>query len=245
MDTVSKRLSIREWLIYIAVYIALSFAAAWLFYDSFVPVIVFALFIPLFIKSVKRLRAQKITEKLTEEFLRSLISVSTSLSAGISPENAFAAAISDMEKMYGKRSLMARELSVINSRVKMGVRLGDALKDFAKRTGIQEIYDFSVVFSVAKDNGADFSTVISSTVEMMEKKRQAECDARVLIRAKQYEQRVMCVIPPGILAYLRLSSGGFIGILYHEPKGIIIMTACLLIYVMAICLSEKIGDIAI
>ncbi len=237
------KMETREWLVSTAAYIIISVSFAWLFYDSMAACLAFAPFFLLFIKAVKSYAANRKKEQLTDEFIRSLASVSTSLAAGISAENAFVMAGADMEKMYGAKSRIVNELNMINSRVRTGTRLNDALFDFAKRTGISEIYDFAVVFSVASENGADCSSVISNCTRIMEAKRQAETEARVLIRSKQYEQRVMCIILPGILAYLRISSGSFIDVLYHNPLGIMIMSMCLFVYVLAVYLAEKIGDV--
>ena len=150
-----------------------------------------------------------------------------------------------MEKLLGHRAVTVIELNKVNARVKAGVRIEDALFDLAKRTGVAEIYDFALVFSVASANGADCAAVISSCTRIMEAKRDAERESRILIRSKQYEQRVMCFILPGILAYLRVSSGSFISVLYHNPLGIMIMSICLAVYVFAIYLAEKIGDIRV
>lgn len=235
----------KEWALCIVAYAAISLLAAWLFYDSIAAALIFAPFFVLFIRAFCAYKKRRSNEELTDGFIRTLISVSTSLSAGMSAENAFLGAAADMEKLYGKRSQIVRQLGVINTQVGMGVRVCDALYDLAKRTGIQEIYDFAVVFDVASRKGADRTQVISSCVLVMENKRHTECEAQVLIRAKQYEQRVMCIIPPGILVYLRLSSGSFIDVLYHNPLGAAIMTACLIVYVLAICMSERIGDVKV
>ena len=224
------------------VYILLSALTAWLFYDCIYLFPVFFPFFFLFTGYVARAKENKQKEELTEGFLRALISVAASITAGMSPENAFITAGHDMEKLYGTSPVIG-ELNTVNSQVRTGIRLEDALSEMAERSGIAEMYDFAVVFRVAKQNGSDFPSVISSCVDIMETKRQTECEAKVMIRSKQYEQRIMCVIPPGILLYLRLSSGGFIRVLYHNPSGIAVMTACLAVYVIAICLAEKIGDI--
>ena len=226
-------------------YTVLSASAAWLFYDRLYVMFVFAPFFLLFVTAVRDKKGKKHDEELTDEFMKALISVSTSLAAGISPENAFITAATDMEKLYGRRSPVVTELGIINSQVAMGRRLSDALYDFAKRTQIPEIYDFAVVFSVAKDKGANFPAVISSCVSVMDDRRRAESEAKVMIRAKQYEQRVMCIIPPGILIYLRFSSGSFIGVLYHNIFGAVVMSVCLFVYVLAFYLSERIGDIKV
>ena len=245
LDRRNERLDIKEWISAIVVYIVLAVAAAMLFYDSLAAALVFAPGFLLFIKYVKKIRTRKRKEQLTLEFLRCLSSVSTSLSAGISPENAFAAAASDMEKMYGSRSVMKKELDTLNLQTATGTGLADALFDLAARIGIADVYDFAVVFSVAREKGANLGSVIARCVGIMEQKTEAETEASVLIRSKQYEQRIMCIIPPGIIAYLRLSSAGFIRVLYHNSLGIVVMSVCLLVYVFAIWLSERIGDIRV
>lgn len=108
MDRRNERLDIKEWIAATGVYVVIAVAAAMLFYDSLAAALVFAPGFLLFIKYVKKIRTRKREEQLTLEFLRCLSLVSTSLSAGISPENAFAAAASDMEKMYGSRSVMKK-----------------------------------------------------------------------------------------------------------------------------------------
>ena len=235
----------REWIYAAAVYTGASFGAAWLFYDSLYAGFAFAPFFFIFLKTVKAAGRRKRAEELTDGFMKALSSVSSSSAAGLSPENAFVMAASDMEKLYGKDSAIVRELTLINSRTVTGRRLADALNDFAKRSQIPEICDFAAVFSVAKENGSDLSAVINSCTEIMENRRQAENDARVLIRAKQYEQRLMCALPPAILAYMRFSSGSFMDVLYHNAFGAIVMTGCLAVYVLAIVLSEKIGDVKV
>lgn len=235
----------KELIISVVIYITLSVTAAWLFYDSVIAAIVFAPFYLLYRRVVNSMSSRRKTEQLTDGFIKSLNSVASSLAAGISAENAFIISGTDMEKMLGRRAVIVKELNIVNAHVKAGVRIEDALFDLAKRTRVPEIYDFALVFSVATKNGADCAAVISSCTQIMEAKRRAEEEARILIRSKQYEQRVMCVILPGILAYLRISSGSFISVLYHNLPGILIMSVCLFAYIFAVYLAEKIGDIRV
>jgi tight adherence protein B len=55
----------------------------------------------------------------------------------------------------------------------------------------------------------------------------------------------MCVIPFGIILYLRISSGSFLSVLYHNPVGITVMTLCLSIYAFSYVISEKLIDIKV
>ncbi len=241
----SGRLETKEWVMSASIYVALSVTAAWLFYDSIIAAFIFAPFYPFYHRAVIAVCSKRKTEQLTDGFIKSLNSVASSLAAGFSAENAFITAGADMEKMLGHGAVIVKELNIINSRVRTGVRVEDALFELAKKTKITEIYDFALVFSVAVKNGSDCAAVISSCIQIMEAKRDAQKEALILIRSKQYEQRVMCIILPGIIAYLRLSSGSFISVLYHNPPGILIMSVCLSVYVLAVYLAERIGDIKV
>ena len=53
------------------------------------------------------------------------------------------------------------------------------------------------------------------------------------------EQRIMNWMPAGILAYVRLTSGDMMQIMYTTAVGRIMMTVCLAVYVGAFCLAEK------
>ena len=229
----------------LAIHTIICIALSWLFYDSLYGPLLFAPFFPLLKKTVTAIRQRKYRERFAEGFLRALVSVSASVSAGMAPENAFAAAAEDMEKTYGKKEPVVRELQVINSKMAAGGRITDALLELAKKTQISEIYDFGVVFKVAVENGSDLGEVISACGSVMQSGRFAENEARVLIRAKQYEQRVMFAIFPGILLYLRISSGNYMDILYTFPFGTAVMTCALALFVLAVYIGEKTGDIRI
>ena len=243
MKLKSGRLDVKPKILLFLIYTAISAAAAWLVYDSFYAMPAFMPFFILFVKAVEKEADTKYREQLTDGFIRTLVNISTSLSAGESPENAFISSSYEAEKLYGKRAPIVMELEEINLKVASGERLTDAVNDFAAKVRIPEIHDFATVFAAAKENGSDFPAVISTCVAIMESKRRTEQEAGILIRARQYEQRLMFIVWPGILLYLRLSSGSFIGVLYHNPLGVAVMTAGLAVFVLAVCIGERSGDL--
>ena len=243
MNYDSYSLTAREWLCIFGEYIIIILLISYLFYDSYFSLIFLS---PLFIVFVKWKKGRKCKEgkdELEKEFLKSLQSVTTSLAAGYSPENAFIEARRDMEKLYGNRSAIVRELDLINGRIMAGDRIEDALFSFAQRVDSDFIDDFALIFSVAKTTGGEFVKIISSCILIMQQAHNTEEEMKVLIRGKQYEQRIMSIVPFGIIFYLRISSGSFISVLYHNYFGIIVMSICLIIYVVAIFISEKICEI--
>jgi len=245
MKNKANYLTAREWLATIGEYIIIILLISYLFYDSYFSPLLFAPLIYPFIVWKQNKKYKEKRDELESEFLKSLQSVATSLAAGYSPENAFVEAKNDMEKMYGKKSVIVKELDIINGKVYAGGRLEDALFDFSQKTESEYIEDFALIFSVAKAGGDGLSATISNCIDIMQQARATQEEIKVLIRGKQYEQRIMEIVPLGIIAYLKLSSGSFIMVLYHNLLGIIIMTGCLLAYILSVIISEKICSIEI
>ena len=66
-----------------------------------------------------------------------------------------------------------------------------------------------------------------------------------MVAAKRLEQRIMNVIPLGILLFVNFTSPGFLDVMYTGLSGRMIMTVFLLVYAGAYLLSGKIVDIRI
>lgn len=245
MNYDNYHLAAREWMICIGEYIIIISLFSYLFYDSMLFALALLPFFVLYVKCFKEKRKAKRREELKEEFLKSLQSVSTSLVAGLSPENAFRDALSDMKRLYGERGYIVVELEAICRKITYGTRLEDALADFANRSAVETIRDFSVVFGAAKKSGGGFSHIISDCIDIMDEDRKTKEEAMVLIRSKQYEQQIMNIVPLGIILYLKLSSGDFINVLYHNLAGYVIMSGCVFTYVFSVFISERISRINI
>ena len=67
---------------------------------------------------------------------------------------------------------------------------------------------------------------ISESVEMQR-------ELRIQLSSKQLELRIMSMVPFGILIYIGSTSAGFFDSLYHNFTGIMIMTGCLVVYLLA------------
>ena len=66
-----------------------------------------------------------------------------------------------------------------------------------------------------------------------------------IISGKKYEQNIMMIVPPVILLYLRFAAYSFIDVLYTTLSGRMVMTVCLIFYIAAFVLGNKICDIEI
>ena len=216
-----------------------------LFYDSWIAVPVLAPLLIPFLKRERRMLQSKRRRMLGIGFKDAIRSVAASQRAGYSVENAFLEARSDMATLYGKDSLICRELDVIAKGIKNALTLEDMLQTFAQRTKHPDILEFADIFRVAKRGGGNMTQVIADTVKIISDKAEAERQIGVIIAAKRMESRLMEAVPLLIILYIGLTNRGFFEPLYHNVAGVIIMTIALLVYLAAYLMIESIIDIEV
>lgn len=243
MDYRVYHLSIWEKGICLAKAVGLTVAIAYLFYHHWLGLL-FAPFCYWFLKKRAVREGQMAQqEQIATQFLDALRTISASLQASYSMENAWREAEKEVEQLYGKDAIMVREIKEINHSVALNIPIEQLLDQFAERSGNADIMSFAEVFAFAKRSGGNFASIIEETTEHMRAKHDTEREIQVLVASRKLEQRVMNVIPMFILAYLKLTSGGFLDPLYGNPSGILFMTVCLMAYGMTIFLADKILDV--
>lgn len=184
-------------------------------------------------------------KKTAEQFKDAILSVSANQKAGYSVENAFGQAYGDMALLYGKDSIICEELRMIALGLHNNVTLEKLLADFGKRSGVEDILEFSEIFGAAKRSGGNLIQIIERCSFVIAQKTETEKEIQVILSAKQMEQKIMNGIPFLILLYISVTSPGFFDVLYHNAAGIAVMTICLAVYMAAVWLSRKIVRIEV
>lgn len=177
------------------------------------------------------------------QFREGILSLSAALNAGYSIENAFTEALKDMHFIYGEEAYIIKEFSYIIYQIQMNQTVENVLEDFAYRSQIEEIYNFSQLFITVKRTGGDIVKIISRTGKTLSDKIEIEREIKTLLTAKKFESKIMCVIPFGIILYMWICSPGFLDSMYHNIVGNVVMTIVLVVYAVAYFLAEKIMDI--
>lgn len=218
---------------------------AWFFYQSVwaVPFLV-----PVFLvyqREKEKALLKRRRKETAGQFKDAILSVSANQKAGYSVENAFRQAYGDMKLLYGEESIICWELYTMIAGLKNNVVLEQLLYDFGKRSGVEDIMEFAEVFAAAKRSGGNLTEVIGRSVAVIEDKIETEKEIQVVISARQMEQKVMNVVPFGILLYISTVSKGFFQVLYKNIIGVAVMTACLAVYLGAVWLSNRIVDIEV
>ncbi len=199
---------------------------------------------PYLLHKAKRIRDKK-RKELLMQFKEMLGSVTGSIQAGYSIENAFLEADRDMRQLFGPDAEIVKELGIIRKGIENNHDIILMLRQFALRSGVEEIESFAGILDYGRRSGGNITANITAFVRVIEEKAGVLLEIETMVSARRFEQKIMSIIPFGIIFYVELGNKGFFNILYHNLPGNLIMTAALVIYLLSVYLSEKITDIAI
>lgn len=172
-------------------------------------------------------------------------SVASALNVGYSAENAFKEAQKEMKSVYNKNTILQSELDIIVRKIRLQIPLEQILYDFAERVEIPDVKNFATVFASAKRSGGDMISIIQNTSSQIGEKIDVKREIDVVLAAKKYEFRIMCIIPYGMMLYMQMAFPDFMGSLYGNVVGIGVMTACLFVYGIACMLGARLIKIEV
>lgn len=184
-------------------------------------------------------------QALKEHFMNGMQVLNTSLQAGLSMENAWLEVQKETLMLYGESSEFYQKIKEMNQTVTFNMPIERLFLEFAQNSQVEEIMRFAEMFDYGKRSGGNWKKIIDNTVFRMCEQYETQKEIEVLLAAKKMEQKVMNLVPVGMLLFLQVSAWDYVEILYHNLFGVLCMTICLLIYVFAIWLSEKIMKIQV
>lgn len=182
---------------------------------------------------------------LTQQFKQTLFSLSSSLSAGRSVENAFREAVIDLRMLDPDgRGDMAKELGIICARMEFGQPVEEALHDFSQRAGMEDVERFADVFSVCKRTGGDLVEIVRHTSSIIGEKLEIQQEISVAIAQKKFEAKAMLAAPLMMVMFMSLTAGDYMQPMY-TGMGIVISTLALAGLVLCYRWTSKIMDISL
>ncbi|MFC5648326.1 type II secretion system F family protein [Paenibacillus solisilvae] len=211
----------------------IAFTAAFLFYHSILVSLIFSaggILAPRQHRDSLLLRRR---ERLKIQFKEALYSLTSSLAAGRSVENAFIASLEDLRLLYpDPQTEVIMEFEIIRSRMAYGEPLEQALDDFGRRAQIDDITQFVDVFMICKRSGGDLVEVIRRTSQTIGEKLEIQQEIAVMVAQKRYESRIMMAVPFVFLAFLSMTAPDYMAPLY-KGAGYVLLTVSLLL--LAVC----------
>lgn len=244
-NTFCYKLSKKElFLAVLECFICLSITSV-LFYNTMLASVVMLPYFHFYLKKKEREKEAKRIAAANLEFKDGMMAVSSALGAGYSVENAFKAAIRELSGLYGDDAVIVKEFAEITRKVAMNDNVEDAMEELARHLGIEDAVYFAEVFRYAKRSGGNLVEIIGKTAANIGDKITVKEEINVMISGKKMEQKVMNVMPFGIIIYLRLAAYEFIAPMYGNFMGVMSMTVCLGGYMGARILSDKIIGIKV
>ncbi|UVI31419.1 type II secretion system F family protein [Paenibacillus spongiae] len=222
-----------------------AFAAAFLFYRS---VTAAALLSIAGVVAPRYYRASLLERRRTRlalQFKEALYSLTSSLAAGRSVENAFISVLDDLRLLYpDPNAEVLIEFEIIRTRLSYGEPLEQSLADFGRRAAIDEITQFVDVFVTCKRTGGDLVEVIRRTSQTIGEKLDVQQEIAVLLAQKRFESRIMMSVPFLFLAFLGFAAPDYMAPLY-SGIGYVLLTGALLMLGGCYWLMGKVMDIRV
>ena len=238
-DYDNYRFSIREWILTLLAGVCAGVTVVWICYST---PLALPLVIPL-TYVVCRLRKKQLRDRrillLEAHFREFLSSLYSNLAAGYAIENSVRIAGQDMEKLYGREDPLVQELTQICRELSLQIPVEKLFYDFGVRSCSEDIRSFGEVLMILKRTGGSMDKVLKTCRSTISDRIDTRQEIETMIAAKRYEQRLMSLMPAGIILYLRLSFGSFMDCLYGNLTGAAIMTAALCIYLAAFYLGMR------
>lgn len=216
-----------EYLLVTGIGAAVLFAIGNLCYDSLPGGCICLAGVPVFVRAYKRWRDEKSVQGMRLEFKDLLYALSSGLKAGYSIENAWMAAEQDLKVIYPAKSILQKQVSVVSAKLRLNIPIEEAVQEMADTCELEEIYSFAEVLHTAKRTGGNMVHMMEKTSNLIAEKVEVEQEIHTLLSGKRMEQRIMCGMPLFLLLYLRISNPDYIGALYHNTTGILVVSICM------------------
>ena len=236
--------SLFEWILYCAIGVLVMAFIGWIFYRNVAISTICSLLGLLYPKIKRKKLIEKRRNVLRLQVRDLLYYLGAALTAGMSVEKAFFHVYGTLQNLYpDKRSDIVIETYIILKRLQMNENIESILKDFATRSGIEEIHHFADVFSVCKRSGGNLVEIISTTSRMIGERIEIKQEIETSLTSKKQEQRILSISSIAMVAFISAMSGDFIEPMFVTASGRVVMTVALVMLICGILLSNKIMNI--
>ncbi len=181
--------------------------------------------------------------KIEEGFREWIYYIKGALQAGKSIEKAMLESRENFDTHLGNSHPMRFGLEQVYRGLELHVPVEACIERFAEETKLEIIADFAVVFRITKKQGGHMASVLEHTITQIYERAELRGELHALFAAKRMEQRVMCVMPFAIILFIGSTSKGYFDSLYHNLRGVCIMSASLAVYLLGIWWGEKLTEV--
>ena len=239
-------MSLSEVVIYTAMAAIFIYATAFVFYRSHLFSLLFTPVSLVYPRIRKGQLLEKRKKELCSQFKDMLYSLSSSLAAGRSMENAFRDVLRDLSVLYPVQGeYIISEVEHMQRRLEMNETVENVIADFARRAAIEDIENFSDVFIICKRSGGNIAEVVRNTSGIINDRIEIRQEIEMLLAQRKFEQKVLNAIPVLMILLLSASAADYMEPVFTTMAGKLVMTVAIGLLAAAWFISAKIMDIRV
>ena len=186
---------------------------------------------------------QKRLKNLRIQFYDMLEAMSVSMRAGNPVAKALASAREDLRLIYSENSDIIVELDIFLLLFDRGVRISEGLTRFAERCGLEDVASFASVYATIEGKAGRADEIVRETQQIISDKMAIEMEIDTLMTAAKSQVNIMLAMPLLILLAIGYAGAGFMDMIYTDPRGRIVATVGLVIFIASFILARRFSNI--
>ena len=180
-----------------------------------------------------RLQKDRKRNSFRQQFKELLMLSSTLQRAGYSVENSIQKSYRDIRYMFGRDSPVCRLVREVSSAVNNRSSAGQVFINVGRKCAMEEIEDFGSIYEIAYKKSGNMSVIMDRAAESIIQRTEVENEIYVSISKSCFEMKIMNMMPFFIMAYINLTGRGYFDVMYHNLPGTVVMSICLVIYILS------------
>jgi len=140
---------------------------------------------------------------------------------------------------------LAGELKKFVKDINLGNTLVGALAELEQRTGDEDLGLIITAILIHHQVGGNLSEVLDSIHHTIRERISMKGEIRALTAEGRMSEVIMGILPVGMLVFMSISNPGFIGVMFSEPLGIVMLVTAALMEIIGIVITNKMVQIEI
>jgi tight adherence protein B len=184
-----------------------------------------------------RVAMKKRSEKLREQLPDVLTIMASSLRAG----HSFMQSLDTVAKEISQPA--ATEFQRVVAEIRLGRSTDDALEALATRVGSDDFKWAVLAVNIQREVGGNLAEILDNVADTLRERATMRRQVRVLTAEGRLSAWVLAILPMAIAAYMFVVNPKYIGVLFTDRRGMIMLGSALVLLVGGILWMRKIVDI--
>lgn len=140
---------------------------------------------------------------------------------------------------------IASEFRTTFEEMNFGLDVERAMVDLGERVGNDELHYFITAVLIQRTTGGNLAEVLNRIAAVMRSRESTRREVRILASEMKYSANVLIALPFFVAAALAIMNPGYLGTLFENELGLVVIGAQLLLMAIGYAVIQKMVDIRI